>query len=236
MIQSQLLWKHRAVHKRTYITWRIMQKIYEAASITIAKIQEICRLIPGLNNEINWDRGVSTKSKDNVKYVFKNGSVIDILAAKESSRGQRRTAGLVEECILVDGDILNSVVIPTINVDRRLPDGSRHPEEIVNKSLIFVTTAGYKNSFSYEKLIEVLINSIISPDEYIIMGGTYQTPVLSGLLNKNFVTELKLQGTFNEDTFDRQYKMICTIKIIKNCWELLQSFLNYNVSMKYNQA
>lgn len=63
----------------------------QAASITIAKIQEICKLIPGLNNEINWDRGVSVKSKDNVKYVFKNGSTIDILAAKQSSRGQRRT-------------------------------------------------------------------------------------------------------------------------------------------------
>lgn len=63
----------------------------QAASITIAKVEEICKLIPALNNEINWDRGVSTKAKDNVKYVFKNGSVIDILAARESSRGQRRT-------------------------------------------------------------------------------------------------------------------------------------------------
>jgi len=38
---------------------------------------------------------VSKKSKDDVNYVFKNGSVINILAAKESSRGQRRTGGLM---------------------------------------------------------------------------------------------------------------------------------------------
>lgn len=63
----------------------------QAASITISKIEEICRLIPALSNEINWDRGKSTKTKDNVKYLFKNGSSIDILAARESSRGQRRT-------------------------------------------------------------------------------------------------------------------------------------------------
>jgi hypothetical protein len=44
-------------------------------------------LIPALHNEINWNRGVSKKSKDDVKYIFKNGSVIDILAARESSRG-----------------------------------------------------------------------------------------------------------------------------------------------------
>jgi len=28
--------------------------------------------------------------------VFKNGSTIDILAARQSSRGQRRTGGLME--------------------------------------------------------------------------------------------------------------------------------------------
>lgn len=60
----------------------------QAASITIAKVQEICHLIPAFEKEINWERGVSTKSKDNVKYVFKNGSSIDILAARQSSRGQ----------------------------------------------------------------------------------------------------------------------------------------------------
>ena len=63
----------------------------QAASITVAKIDEICRLIPSLANEINWDRGASKKSKDNVEYIFKCGSKINILAAKESSRGQRRT-------------------------------------------------------------------------------------------------------------------------------------------------
>ena len=84
----------------------------QAASITIAKIEEICTLLPALNNEINWSRGVSKKSKDDVKYVFKNGSSIDILAARQSSRGQRRTGGLMEECVLIDGDILNEVIIP----------------------------------------------------------------------------------------------------------------------------
>lgn len=63
----------------------------QAASITIAKIEEICKLIPALSNEIDWTRGVSKKSRDDVNYVFKNKSKINILAAKESSRGQRRT-------------------------------------------------------------------------------------------------------------------------------------------------
>lgn len=180
----------------------------QAASITIAKIEEICKLIPALNNEINWDRGVSKKSKDDVKYVFKNGSSIDILAARQSSRGQRRTGGLMEECVLIDGDLLNEVIIPTTNVDRLLPDGTRHKEENVNKSQIYITTAGWKNSFAYDKLIELLITSVLDPNQAMIMGGTYETPVKEGLLDEDFVDQLKIQGTYNDESFDREYRSI----------------------------
>ena len=181
----------------------------QAASITIAKIQELCRLIPSLENEINWSRGVTKKTKDDVHYIFKNGSEINILAARESSRGQRRTGGLMEECVLIDKDILNEVIIPTTNVNRLLPDGkTRLQNEVVNKSQVYITTAGWKNSFAYDKQIQLLINSILQPDLYMIMGGTYQTPVKEGLLDANFVDSLKLQGTYNEDSFDRQYRSI----------------------------
>lgn len=180
----------------------------QAASITIAKIDELCRLIPALMNEINWDRGKTKKTKDNVEYVFKNGSKINILTARESSRGQRRTGGAMEECVLIDGDILNEVIIPTTNVDRRLPDGSRVPEEVTNKSQVYITTAGWKNSFAFDKLIELLIQSIIEPNLTMVMGGTYETPVAEGLLNEDFVDQLKMSGTFNEDSFDREYKSV----------------------------
>ena len=40
------------------------------------------------------------------------------------------------------------------------------------------------------------------------MGGTYETPVTEGLLNADFVDQLRLQGTFNEDSFDREYRSI----------------------------
>ena len=180
----------------------------QAASITVAKIEEICRLIPVLSQEIIWARGVGKKTKDDVEYVFKNKSKINILAARESSRGQRRTGGIMEECVLIDGDILNNVIIPTTNVDRLLPDGSRHPEEVVNKSQVYITTAGWKNSFAFDKLIELLVQSIIEPNQTMVMGGSYETPVAEGLLNEDFVDQLKISGTFNEESFDREYRSI----------------------------
>ena len=178
----------------------------QAASITVAKIEEICKLIPALENEINWDRGVSKKSKNDAKYIFKNSSSIDILAAMESSRGQRRHGGLMEECVLIDQTALNEIIIPTTNIDRLLPDGTMDRKEIVNKSQIYITTAGWKNSFAYEKLIELLIRSIIESNEVMILGGTYETPVAEGLLSEDFVEQLKLDGTYNEDSFDREYR------------------------------
>lgn len=178
----------------------------QAAGIAKEKVEELCKLILGIKNEIDWTRGVSKSSKDNVEYIFKNKSKLDIMAARQSSRGKRATGGLVEECILVDQTMLNEVIIPTMNVNRRLPDGTRHEEEVVNKSQIFVTTAGWKNTFAYEKLLQTLIQQIIEPDEAIVLGGTWRVPVMEKLLQKSFIEELKLDGTYNDASFAREYE------------------------------
>ena len=174
----------------------------------MSKVEQLCQLIPALRAQIDWTRGITKKTKDTVVYVFKNGSKMDILAARESSRGQRRNGGIMEECILIDKDILNEVIIPTTNVDRLLPDGTRDPSEVVNKSQVYVTTAGWANSFAFDKLIELLIQSIVDPDQAIVLGGTYETPVAEGLLQKDFVNSLKIAGTFDPESFDRQYRSI----------------------------
>lgn len=178
----------------------------QAAGIAREKAEELCKLIPGLKNEIDWSRGASKASKNMVEYIFKNGSRLDIMAAQQSSRGKRATGGLVEECILVDQTMLNEVIIPTMNVDRRLADGSRHEEEVINKSQIFVTTAGWKNSYAYEKLIQTLIQQIIDPDQAVVLGGTWRVPVMEKLLRKSFIEELKLDGTYNDSSFAREYE------------------------------
>jgi hypothetical protein len=59
----------------------------QGASILQSKVEELCRLIPSLNREIDWGRGKTLTGKDKVRYVFKNGSVLDNLAARESTRG-----------------------------------------------------------------------------------------------------------------------------------------------------
>ena len=178
----------------------------QASGIMKEKVQEICTLVPAFKNEIDWGRGKTLEGKDYCKYVFRNGSYMDNIAARESSRGKRRHGGLVEECVGVDGTILNEVIIPVMNVSRRAADGTKDDDEVLNKSQIYVTTAGWKNTFAYDKLIQVLVNQIVQPDKAMIMGGTWRIPVLMKLLDKNFIKDLKLDGTFNESSFDREYE------------------------------
>ena len=180
----------------------------QASSILKAKVQELCHLIPALHEEIDWRRGKTMEGKDYVRYVFKSGSVLDNIAARETSRGQRRHGGLMEECVGIDGTILNEVIIPTMNVSRRGAWGDKDDNEVLNKSQIYVTTAGWKNTFAYDKLIQLLVWEIIKPERAMIMGGTWRIPVLMGLLDKTFIRDLKMDGTFNESSFDREYESV----------------------------
>lgn len=171
-------------------------------------MQELCDWIPALNNELDRERGQgkTTEGKDYVRYVFKNGAYFDIVAASEKSRGKRRHAGLIEECVGVDGKILQEVIIPTMNVSRKCLDGTVQDDEVLNKAQIYITTAGWKNSFAYDKLIQLLVWMITQPEKAFVMGGTWRIPVLVGLLNRNFLQDLRDDGTFNESSFGREYE------------------------------
>ena len=178
----------------------------QGASILQSKVQEICRMIPSFAREIDWSRGKTQESKDKVKYIFKNGSELDNLAARESTRGQRRHGGLMEECVGIDDQILREVIIPVMAIPRRAADGSTHEEESVNKSQIYITTAGYKNTYPYDRLIGLLVRMITQPDRCMVLGGTWRTPVAVGLQQKTFITDQKNEGTYNEASFDREYE------------------------------
>ena len=186
----------------------------QSANILSSKMQELCRLIPALYNEILWDtRGTDAKTintKDTVIYTFRNGSTIENVAASEKTRGRRFTAGVMEEAATLDQTVLQEVIIPTTNVKRSV-NGRPDPEDRMNQQQLYITTAGYKNTFAYEKLIQVLCQSVARPDDAIVLGGSWRTPVMEKLLDKNFVRDLRMDGTFNEASFEREYKLFIVL-------------------------
>lgn len=84
----------------------------QAAQILQEKISDICQKIPAFTREIDWSRGATRIGKDQCRYVLKSGSTIENVAARESSRGRRFHAGLMEECVGIDQKILQEVIIP----------------------------------------------------------------------------------------------------------------------------
>lgn len=62
----------------------------QAAGIVKEKVTELCKLVPALERELDRRPGKTREGKDEVAYVFKNGSYFDNMAASEKSRGKRR--------------------------------------------------------------------------------------------------------------------------------------------------
>lgn len=150
----------------------------QSASILSSKLQEICQLIPALTNEIIWDtRGSAlqtTQSKDQVTYSFRNASRLTNAAMTESTRGQRYQSILVEECAKVDQEKLTEIIMPTLVISRTI-NGKVDPNEVLNQSAVFVTSAGYKSTYAYEKLIDTLCHAVAGrEDEAYIFGGDWK--------------------------------------------------------------
>lgn len=99
---------------------------------------------------------------------------------------------------------INEIVLPLMNVARRLPDNTVNEKE-VNAQQIVMTSAGSKSHFSYDKLIDMFESSIITPNDAFVIGLDYRIPIAHGLLDKTYVNKLKMSPSFNAQSFAREY-------------------------------
>lgn len=90
-----------------------------------------------------------------------------------------------------------------MNVPRRMTNGKVNTNE-PHQQQIWITSAGPKTTFAYEKLIELLVNEVIDPDDYFICGSSYELPVYYGVLDKKFLDEQRMSSTFDMDSFSRE--------------------------------
>lgn len=184
----------------------------QAAQIAKEKLTEIFRAWPLLRKEViggDISDCPGNYGKDYVTLRFRNGSQFDVVGAIESTLGGRRHGGLLDEIKLHDEELVNTVVLPLMNVSRRLPDGTVNPRE-PNQQTICATSAWLKTSFAYIKLIDMFVDAIIDPKNTFVFGCDYRLPQMHGLLAKDFVTKLKMSPSFDEETFAREYMSIWT--------------------------
>lgn len=147
-----------------------------------------------------------TDSGDSVQFNFSNGSIFDVVGGH--MRGGRRHSGLFEEVIDQDPDYINAEIIPLLNTLRLNPrTGEVNPGEPQGMKT-YITTAGYQGTFAYDKLVETLCYSMIDPNKYIVMGGSYKIPVLHGLLVADTIREILSSPSYKAEDVDREYRSI----------------------------
>ena len=103
-----------------------------------------------------------------------------------------------------DADSINNIVLPLINVPRPIKNGVINPFE-PQQCQFWMTSAGVRNSFAYDKLIEMLGFTILNPRRYSVIGCSYKVPLLAGVLSKDYLNEIKSSKTFSEASFAAEY-------------------------------
>jgi len=175
-----------------------------------AKFEEFFRHWPMLKNELanREDDGKAGQKKSSNYYElhFKNGSSITVVS-KDTSRGLRATAGILEEAATISEEDYNEVLLPQLNVPRREVDGSMNPEEPVSTQT-FITTAKEKTVFMYGKLIEIAVNAVINPQDYFCWGVSWEVPLHYGVVNKQMLLDQRDSSTMSDDAFARESNSI----------------------------
>ena len=174
--------------------------------IAEAKFSEIFRHWPLLEKELATraeDGKTGIKSSGNYYEIrLKNGSAITVVS-KDTSRGLRATAAILEEAALIEETAFNEVLWPQMNIARREVDGSLNPDE-PSAAQTFITTAAERTVFMYSKLIEITVNAVLRPKEYFSWGLSYEVPLHYGLIDKATLMDQRLSNTVSEESFARE--------------------------------
>lgn len=187
----------------------------QAAQIVEEKTNEIYRMLPFLVNELNISDVDKAKKKygnmgsDYAELKFRNDSQIDIVNTGNAGRGGRRHWGTLEEFAMMDGDAVNEVIIPLMNVDRRTVAGLLNPTE-PHAAQTMITTAGYKGTYAHDRTLECLVNMAIDPDKAFCFGGDYRIPVMHGLLSIDKVKDKLQASSYKLESFLREYMSVWT--------------------------
>ena len=218
----------------------------QAAQIIEEKTNEIFRLFPFFVNELNISDVDRAKKKygnfgsDYAEITFKNGSHMDIVSTTNAARGGRRHWGTLEEFALMNGDEVNEIIIPLMNVDRRTMSGLINPTE-PHAAQTMITTAGYRGTYAHDRTLETLVAMAIEPGKAFCFGGDFRIPVMHGLLSADKVKEKLKNSSYKLESFLREYMSVWSggsedsyysYELISQCRKLVRPEFKPEVNFK----
>lgn len=120
-----------------------------------------------------------------------------------------------------------------MTVPRRGPNGLVDPDE-PHAQQIYITSAGTKTSYAYDKLIELIVQEAITPENVFVCGSSYELPVHYGLLNKKLILDEQFSSSTSNDSFARELASIWT-GANKDSWFNSEKLLRIRKILKYEK-
>ena len=160
-----------------------------------------------LQNEI-----ASFKIVPSEAYIkFKNGSIIKVVTAKDSSRSARAHLVIVDEFVQVKETIINTV-LRKFKAGQRRPDFFDKPKYTDKQNVpkpsdwvhvpkepnreVYISSAYYKYHYSWAKF-NAFYKSMVKGESYFVCGFPYQLPVSAG-----YYPLSQIQEEMQEENFD----------------------------------
>lgn len=157
---------------------------------------------PELQAEIN-DKDTKINGT-NAQIVFNNTSVIKVVTASDSSRGNRCNVLLLDEYRLISKDTIDTVLRKFLTL-RRMPlyseltDEERKKEYAKEKNLtMYLTSAFFKDHWSYTKCLDTLRAMLDENRRQFVCGFPYQLSIEEGLLDPEAVADEMSESDFSE--------------------------------------
>lgn len=120
-----------------------------------------------------------------------------------------------------------------MTVPRRGPNGLVDPDE-PHAQQIYITSAGTKTSYAYDKLIELVVQEAITPENVFVCGSSYELPVHYGLLNKKLILDEQFSSSTSNDSFARELASIWT-GANRDSWFNSEKLLRIRKILKYEK-
>lgn len=149
-----------------------------------------------LRNEILNVQISSTKANID----FKNGSVIKVVTASDTARGNRANILICDEFRMIDADTISTVLKKFLTAPR-MPGYLHNPEYAHlserNKE-IYLSSAFFKSHWCFSKVTDFFKNMLDEKKKYFVCGLPYQLSIKEGLLSKDAVMDEMSEAGFNE--------------------------------------
>lgn len=180
----------------------------QALNILEKIILELKPISPELCAEI--DEKQSKINGTNAQIVFFNTSVIKVVTASDTARGNRCHVLLLDEYRLISKDTIDTVLRKFLTL-RRMPryeeltEAERQKEYSKEKNLtLYLSSAYWKDHWSYTKCVDTLNAMVDDKRHQFVCGFPYQLSILEGLLDREAVADEMAEQDFSAIRFSME--------------------------------